>query len=486
MRKGMQFTLLILPAVLLMSWGSALRAQEGQAATPQAKPDTKPAVNVPPEVQQKAKTYKGSPTPPKDLKREADGHWTPYTAPEKAPEGTEAYVIQKGDCLSVLAQQKLGTWLLWPQLWDQNTYIKDAHWIYPGDPLYITKPKVVSEEGPIAAPETPKPGEQAQVQIETEAPQPPVNEYDIYCTGFITKNFRVPHLTIVSSPNNHVGLSDGDVVYLNEGKAEGLESGMKFQVLFAGPSVYHPMTGEYIGRFIRRVGQVKVLAVQAHVSLAAITQSCDEIVVGLCLAPWKAIPIPWDINASAAVPLQVDPPSQKPMGRVIWSEDRLEATGQHNTIYVELGAKSQLLPGDKVWIFRYPAQQKNLVDSTTDLFRQQKLDFGPRDLFRLSEPPKQWDISEAEEKDERQGSVPAGSAAAAPQEKGGPEMASQTADTHAGRPWPDIEAPASEGVKYVRQYIGEGVVLTTESGTSCVKILSSGAEISLGDWVQVE
>ena len=77
-----------------------------------------------------------------------DGHWTPYDPPA-TPAGADWYTIQRGDTLSMLAQQKLGTWLLWPQIWDANPYIKDAHWIYPGDPLFITKPQVVSEAAPL-------------------------------------------------------------------------------------------------------------------------------------------------------------------------------------------------------------------------------------------------------------------------------------------------------------------------------------------------
>ena len=147
-------------------------------------------------------------------------------------------------------------------------------------------------------------------------------------------------------------------------------------------AVIDAVTGREIGRWVRRVGKVKVLAVQQNTSIAEITESCDEIYPGNNLVPWKAIPIPWDVKKSQTLPLQLDDTAAKLKGRVVWSEDRLESTGEHSVIYVDLGSKDQLIPGDKVWIFRYPAAQGTLVQTTHDLFRQQKIDVGARDLFR--------------------------------------------------------------------------------------------------------
>ena len=35
------------------------------------------------------------------------------------------------------AERWLGDPYLWPQVWDENRYILDSHWIYPGDPIVI-------------------------------------------------------------------------------------------------------------------------------------------------------------------------------------------------------------------------------------------------------------------------------------------------------------------------------------------------------------
>src|SRR5436305_13879401 len=76
--------------------------------------------------------------PPPDLHQVGD-HWTAYNPPDPStyPAGAKTYAIKRGDTLWGLAQAQLGNAYLWPQLWESNTWITDAHWIYPGDVLLI-------------------------------------------------------------------------------------------------------------------------------------------------------------------------------------------------------------------------------------------------------------------------------------------------------------------------------------------------------------
>jgi len=135
---------------------------------------------------------------------------------------------------------------------------------------------------------------------------------------------------------------------------------------------------------------------------------------------------------------------------------------------VDLGSHDQLIPGDKLWIYRYPAAQASLTEATTDLFRQQKIDVGAKDLFRMPKPGTYKADAQASPTNDAQVS----------REEAPEGYASRTEG-----PDPSL----NPGVKSIPMYIGEGVILTTESNTACVKVIkSSSNEISFGDWVVAE
>src|SRR5947199_8801972 len=85
-----------------------------------------------------AAAKKSSSHPPRELHRVGD-HYTPYNPPDPSTYATDAktYTIKAGDTLWALGNQFYGNAYLWPQLWEANTWITDAHWIYQGDTLLV-------------------------------------------------------------------------------------------------------------------------------------------------------------------------------------------------------------------------------------------------------------------------------------------------------------------------------------------------------------
>ena len=65
------------------------------------------------------------------------------------PEGTRLHIVQKGDTFWGLASRFLGNAYAWPQIWELNQWVKDSHWIYPGDPILIdgSKKAIAKEDG---------------------------------------------------------------------------------------------------------------------------------------------------------------------------------------------------------------------------------------------------------------------------------------------------------------------------------------------------
>ncbi|MFN3412981.1 MAG: LysM peptidoglycan-binding domain-containing protein [Thermoanaerobaculum sp.] len=302
--------------------------------------------------------------PPRPLHKVGD-HWTPYEPPQEFPPDAQVYIIQPGDTLWALAQRFLGNPYLWPQLWEQNQYIRDAHWIYPGDPLVVG---VKAAEAP--APEAPVPPPVAgEVPPSPETPVPPIalpaagaekvedllplgSEDDIHCFVYVDTEGEELPLAIVSA--ERVGYqaryATGDIVFINAGEAEGVKAGDEFFVVMPDRVLKHPTTGAKLGRVVRYLGHLRVICTQEHSATAEIMASCDAIPLGAKLKPFEAIPIPMAPKTAAAT--RCDAPSGKARGFIVYSKDNVESLGQDHVVVVDLGEADDVQPGTFLTIYR--------------------------------------------------------------------------------------------------------------------------------------
>ena len=293
--------------------------------------------------------------PPTNLKLVGD-HWTAWDPPAAGP---DAYVIQKGDTLWDLAGQWLGDPFLWPQVWDENRYILDSHWIYPGDPLVVPgRPTVVPEEPPVAE-ELPPGEEQGEETAQAEpTPQAPVMQLvatpsDVYCAGYIEPDHELSKLWVAGSeePDQTMIYGEGDVIYLSQGRNQGLSPGDEFTVLRAMRTVEHPTTGQLMGTYIQRLGKVRIMLTQEDTSTAMIEMSCQDIHKSDELVPWTSIPIP---RRSAMPPFdRFDvTPSGGPVGEIVAMPVELDHVAEGHVINVDLGLASGVEPGDVLTMYR--------------------------------------------------------------------------------------------------------------------------------------
>ncbi len=66
-------------------------------------------------------------------------HWSrwDYRTETTPGEGQAVHIVEKGDTLWDLGAKYLGNPFAWPQIWELNKWVKDPHWIYPGDPIVV-------------------------------------------------------------------------------------------------------------------------------------------------------------------------------------------------------------------------------------------------------------------------------------------------------------------------------------------------------------
>ncbi len=329
MRKTTRFLVLTLAGVV------AIAVSSGQAAAVRA----------------------GTGAPPKNLKQVGD-HWTPWNPPQPA---ADDYIIQRGDTLWDLAQQWLGNPFLWPQIWDQNRYILDSHWIYPGDPLVRPgKPTVVPPGGP---PPSAAGGEDAEAVFPPRVPPVPppptaldqrrliplATEREAYCADYIDPKHEFSNLWVAGRENEQLGAAQGDVIYLNRGRNAGIEAGMEFAAIRDQRAVAHPKSGEPLGRVVQRLGKVRILCAQESLATAVIVESCDPILDSDEIVPWTEFTVP-RVFASPPFERCAEPSGRS--GYVVSIKDGMEEGALGAIVHADLAADSGVQPGDFLTIYR--------------------------------------------------------------------------------------------------------------------------------------
>ena len=315
--------------------------------------------------------------PPTDLNKVGD-HWTPWDPP---PAGPDQYIIQKGDTLWDLAGEWFGDPFLWPQVWDENRYILDSHWIYPGDPLVVPgRPTVVPEDTlPPTAELTPtdegEGGDEGEGEgegagegegegagdddaYEARTLPPPLvaaaDASDLYCSGFITGEMPLdeePELTIVGRGDERFAMGEGNVVFLNRGRNAGIRAGSEFTFVRREKEITHPGTKKVLGTYVQRLGKGRVLIAHEESASVVIEMSCEEIYLGDELLPWEEIKVP--MLTSMPRFDRYDPtPSTGPKGHIVWQRDSISAYGAGHVIYTDLGRVSGASPGDFIQLYR--------------------------------------------------------------------------------------------------------------------------------------
>jgi len=194
--------------------------------------------------------------------------------PEKdIPEGMglvlKAYEVKRGDCLHEIANRYYDDPSLWREIWTYNKYIKNPHWIFPGDDLVIpTYQRVeVSEEIPqeelVVKLEELKPG----FEYERDVFIAPLDfEFDGYIAEVKEKKFMTAY---------------GDIVFIDLGKNQQVKPKARFTIYREGEEVIHPITGEVLGIMVEKIGVLEVTSdIEEDSSTAVIIDSRKPIEIG--------------------------------------------------------------------------------------------------------------------------------------------------------------------------------------------------------------
>ncbi len=353
----------------LISYGTCIAQTEGETQTQgtqqveeQTTPEeTQSAQQPSTEASPQPKT--GELPPPIEAEMVVAEHWSKNPYPRTIAAGARVHIVVRGDTLWDLAQRYYDNPFLWPQIWDANKYIPNAHWIYPSDPVIIPpltpiSEEMIAQEGAPGAPGAP--GEEVPGGPGVPAPAeklfPIALDIDLYCSGFIVPDIGGWKMRIIGNEENRekVGLSVFDIVYLNQGEAEGVSPGDEFTILQKVRKLNHPIAGHPLGDYIVQTGRLKVVATQERTSTAQITYSCDATLVGDYLVPFEPKEVP---NLSDLPPVDrfsLEGPNQK--GYIVFAKDDLASVGDNNEVQIDVGAADGIAIGTRLILYRHQTE----------------------------------------------------------------------------------------------------------------------------------
>jgi LysM repeat protein len=290
-------------------------------------------------------------------------------SPLVAPEGP--YVVKKGDTLWGISRDLLQDPLLWPRLWETNSFISNPNLIYPGDQLVVpgkdlnpAAPVVeapapaapaqrveVPPPAPPAAPAPPPPPAPpvaavpppvpVQVQPAPEPPVPPASRHAMVCSpGLVPEQMvdRVGIGTLVMSSEDRVMLSMEDRVVVGLDDNRSVKTGDRLLVAREGRRLIHPRTGQSAGRILYAVGLLDVTGVQARVVQARISYSCGPIGLGDRVMPFTPLLFPEEKT--------LQPARRSVSGIVVDSLRGEEFMGLQQMAFVDVGANQGVALGD--------------------------------------------------------------------------------------------------------------------------------------------
>ena len=320
------------------------------------------------------------------VKVEAHSSRWDYPKELVVPEGSRTHIVVKGDTLWDLAGKYLGNPFAWPQIWELNQWIKDPHWIYPGDPLVIDLARAVATAASLPeAVAALQPDIKRTESSVARRPELGFSFQDYIQLPFLADGGAEAHYAaqgafaiIANKREDRKNLGEGETVYVNAGTEAGVKAGDRFVVLKTTmKALPHPRDAKKkLGDVIQQTGVIRVVTVQAKSAVAVIERTLDTVEVGNRLVRFiEPANLPVKLRTDVADPIQVAPDAAV----IIFARDNKQNTSGGDIIIIDRGAQDGLKVGDVLLAARTrtfalnPADEKRSASDTTTHYLGQAL-----------------------------------------------------------------------------------------------------------------
>ena len=291
---------------------------------------------------------------PGPIKVEAHSSKWDYPKELSIPEGSKTHLVQRGDTLWDLAGKYLGNPYAWPQIWELNQWVKDPHWIYPGDPLVIDLARAVATAGSV--PEAVTNLKPDQRRLDPAA----ARRAEL---GFAFQDFiQLPYLVTEGAEAHYKSqgafritgnkrddrqyLGEGEPIYLNGGTNQGVKVGDRFLILkTVARKLAHPLgTKKKLGDVVKQAGVVRITTAQAMGSVGVIERCMDSVEIGDRLVRFtEPASLPLQVRTDISDPVKVAPDAAV----VVYIRDGKQFSASGDMIIIDKGASDGLKVGGR-------------------------------------------------------------------------------------------------------------------------------------------
>ena len=280
-----------------------------------------------------------------------------------APAGHQVYTVVKGDTLWDLGNKFLGNPFAWPQIWELNKWIKDPHWIYPGDPLVVDSSRSAVPPG---REQDSTPSEVAALRPDVRRmAKPTLEEYAYTFQDFIQLPFLAPQgadayfkksgaFLLEGHQDSTRGiLSDGDNIYFKGGSNRGVKVGDRLVVTKVDTkNFYHPddtTHSKAMGDVLQQEGVIRVTTVYPESSVAVIEHALDGIFEGSYAVPYTE---PANIVANLRKEVTSPVKLSDNLGKVIYLRENRSVAAAGDMVIIDQGTGNGLKTGDILLLAR--------------------------------------------------------------------------------------------------------------------------------------
>ncbi|WP_197490334.1 LysM peptidoglycan-binding domain-containing protein [Halothiobacillus diazotrophicus] len=246
----------------------------------------------------------------------------------------DEYVVKKGDTLWSIANHFLKDPYYWPEIWYDNSQIKNPHKIYPGDRIGIMYIGGRPRLGITMRPHMRYEGDSAAISSIPLDVIKPFFSYDQIMTQ--AELDATPY--ILTNRDDALSASMGDVIYARPALTDSLDN---YAIVRQGKHLVDPVTGASLGYRTIYEGEAKIMQ-RGDPTELRIIKSEREVNKGDRLVPMIGEPFDHDITPSIpAVPIDAV---------IIDLPDAITQVGTYQVAIINAGKDNGLVPGDMLRI----------------------------------------------------------------------------------------------------------------------------------------